>query len=601
MILLFGGTTEGRRAAAELEDAGSAFYYSTKSGEQDVPLHHGVAVAGAMKRDAMAAFCREHGIRLIVDAAHPFAKHLHHTVADVAGELGVPVIRFERIYPKRYDERIKWCCSYNDFVSQMERQRPCTVLSTAGVQSIEKLKSLKDKGFCLRYRILHRNSSIAVAHGQGAGDGEFCYYGDESDAALFHRMKPDVVLVKDSGEAGGFDDKVKAALSEGIAVYALRRPATPASFHQVNGPHGLRRMVERLLPGFYALRSGLTTGTYATAVAVAATCRLLRGETPDVVDVVLPDGESIGVPVAYTADHACAMKDSGDDPDVTDGLEIRASVDFGAEGDPPITVLGGEGVGRITLPGFDYPPGEAAINKVPREMISRNILDRFSPQRPLRVTVSVPDGAAVASRTFNPRLGIVGGISIVGVSGIIKPFSDESFVASIRKCMEVAKASGSSTVVINSGAKSERFVRSRFPELPPQAFVEYGNFIGDTIKLAADVGFRRLTLGVMLGKAVKLAAGNLDTHSRRSVMDKTLIAQMLVSAGCSANDVDRACGITLARELWHIVPPERLQAFVNELIQRCLHWCRPLFPGGELEILLIDDDGNIFSFSPCPS
>lgn len=597
MILLFGGTTEGRKAVAELEDAGSLFYYSTRSGEQDVPLRHGVAVAGAMTSDAMSVFCRKRGIRLIVDAAHPFAEHLHQTVASVAEELNIPVIRFERIYPKHYDKRIKWCSSYSDFVSEMEHLKRCVILSTAGVQSIGKLKPLKDKGFNLRYRILRRKSSITIAHEQGATDSELCYYGDGSDVELFRRLRPDVVLVKDSGEAGGFDNKVTAALDEGIAVYALRRPATPTSFHCVNGPHGLRRMVETLLPGFYTLRSGLTTGTYATAVAVAAARRLLSDETPSEVDVMLPDGETIGVPVAYSIGYAYAMKDSGDDPDVTDGLEIRASVEFGAEGDPPIAILGGDGVGRITLPGFDYPPGEAAINKVPREMICRNIIQKLNPQRPLRITVSVPDGTAVASRTFNPRLGIVGGISIVGVSGIIKPFSDESFVASIRKCMEVAKASGSATVVINSGAKSERFVRSRYADLPPQAFVEYGNFIGEAIKLAAEAGFGRLTLGIMLGKAVKLAAGNLDTHSRHSVMDKNLIVQMLVSAGCSADVIDHAKRITLARELWNIVPSERLQAFVNEIIRRCMHWCSPLFSCGVLEILLIDDDGNIFSRS----
>lgn len=593
MILLFGGTTEGRKAAEELEDAGAVFYYSTKTGEQDVPLRHGVAVAGAMGRDAMVAFCRKRGIRLIVDAAHPFAEHLHLTIASVADEMGVPVIRYERIFPDHYDERIKWCSSYGDFISQMERLGCRSVLSTAGVLSIAWLKPLKVKGFNLCYRILNRESSIALAHEQGAADGELCYYGAESDAELFRRLKPDVLLVKDSGDVGGFNAKVGAALDEGVAVYALRRPVTPASFHRVNGPHGLRRMVEQLLPGFYTLRSGLTTGTYATAVAVAAARRLLSGETPSVVDVVLPDGESIGVPVAYADGYAYAMKDSGDDPDVTDGLEIRASVETMPDGEPPIAIVGGEGVGRITLPGFDYPPGEAAINKVPREMIRRNIMEKLCPQRPLRVTVSVPDGAAVASRTFNPRLGIVGGISIVGVSGIIKPFSDESFVASIRKCMEVAKASGSAAVVINSGAKSERFVRSRYPELPPQAFVEYGNFIGDTITLAAEVGFRRLTLGIMLGKAVKLAAGNLDTHSRRSVMDKCFIAAMLVSAGCSAEVVDRARRVTLARELWAIVPSESLQAFVNVVIQRCLQCCRPLFPNGSMEILLIDDEGNI--------
>ena len=137
-----------------------------------------------------------------------------------------------------------------------------------------------------------------------------------------------------------------------------------------------------------------------------------------------------------------------------------------------------------------------------------------SPAETITVTLSVPGGEETASRTFNPRLGIEGGISIIGVSGIIKPFSEDAFVDSIRKCMQVTKASGSDRVVINSGAKSERFVRTLYPDLPRQAFVEYGNYIGETLKIADELAIPHVTLGVMLGKAVKLAEGQLDTHSR---------------------------------------------------------------------------------------
>lgn len=151
------------------------------------------------------------------------------------------------------------------------------------------------------------------------------------------------------------------------------------------------------------------------------------------------------------------------------------------------------------------------------------------------VTISVPQGAEIARRTFNPRLGIEGGISIIGVSGIVKPFSEEAFIDSIRKCMTVAKASGTDRVVINSGGKSERFVKSLYPNLPQQAFVEYGNYIGETLKMANELGFKNVTLGVMLGKAVKLAAGHLDTHSRKTTMDKAFIQLMLEESGC---DID---------------------------------------------------------------
>lgn len=137
------------------------------------------------------------------------------------------------------------------------------------------------------------------------------------------------------------------------------------------------------------------------------------------------------------------------------------------------------------------------------------------PTAPIHVTISVPGGEEVAARTFNPRLGVVGGISIIGTSGIVKPFSSEAFVNSIRKEMSVAQATGSPRIVINSGAKSEKYIRSLYPELPSQAFVHYGNFIGETIRIAAELGIRQLTLGVMIGKAVKLAEGHLDTHSKK--------------------------------------------------------------------------------------
>lgn len=234
--------------------------------------------------------------------------------------------------------------------------------------------------------------------------------------------------------------------------------------------------MERLLPEFYALHSGLTTGTCATAAAIAATLRLTRGVTPDEVPVILPDGETIMVAVGYGEGYACCTKEAGDDPDVTDGLEIRAAVEPAER----LEIRGGDGVGRFTLPGFDYPPGEAAINKGPRQMMRDNISEQ------VRITISVPGGEEIARKTFNPRLGIEGGISIIGVSGIVKPFSEEAFIQSIRKCMEVAKASGSQRVVINSGAKSERYVRSCYPSMPRQAFVEYGNYIGETLAMADE-------------------------------------------------------------------------------------------------------------------
>ena len=586
MILVFGGTTEGRKAVEVLEEGGSLYFYSTKTGEQDITLHHGQRIDGALDAEAMRTFCGEHDIRLIVDAAHPFASQLHQTIAQVSESLNIPTIRYERIYPDR-DSEITWIDDYSQIPRDIH-----SLLATTGVQSISKLKPLEAEGIRIYYRILQRESSIALALKQGASTEQLCYYEDPQDIPV----EAEAILLKESGLSGGFPEKVEAAKAKGMRIIALKRPQTPANFTIVNGPYGLRRAVEKLLPEFYPLHSGLTTGTCATAAAVAAALRLLKKEKPEEVPVLLPDGETIYVPVSYSEEYASVFKDAGDDPDVTNGLEIRASVNQGDRSldsvenhgpVPLIHILGGEGVGRFTLPGFDYPPGEAAINKAPREMIRQN-LESYGV--PLQVTISVPEGAEIARRTFNPRLGIEGGISIIGVSGIVKPFSEEAFIDSIRKCMTVAKASGSDRVVINSGGKSERFVKALYPDLPRQAFVEYGNYIGETLKMAHELHFENVTLGVMLGKAVKLAAGHLDTHSRKTTMDKAFIQKMLHEASC---DIDIS-GITLARELWDMVPSDRLNNVACTIISHCREHCESLLPDSSLTILLIDDNGHIY-------
>ena len=297
MILVFGGTTEGRKAVEVLEEGGSPYFYSTKTGEQDLTLHHGQRIDGALDAEAIQNFCRENEIRLMVDAAHPFAAQLHQTIAKVVEVLKIPAIRYERIFPER-DASLEWLDSYEQVPTNIH-----ILLATTGVQSISKLKPLEAAGVKVYYRILNRESSIALAQKQGARMEQLCYFEDPKDVPV----EADAILLKESGLSGGFQEKVDAAKAKGMRILVLKRPETPAIFRKVNGPYGLRRAVEKLLPEFYPLHSGLTTGTCATAAAIAATIQLLKNKTPEEVPVLLPDGETIHVAVLPLSSRMLAM------------------------------------------------------------------------------------------------------------------------------------------------------------------------------------------------------------------------------------------------------------------------------------------------------
>lgn len=630
MILIFGGTTEGRIAVNTIEEAGQPFYYSTKGNEQDVSLHNGIRLQGAMGVYEIEKFCVEHSIKLIIDVAHPFAEQLHETLNQVNQESGMPIIRFERIFPKR-DNDILWCRDYNDAIKAIEANEILSLLALTGVQSIGKLKPLWQNILCY-FRILDRESSRELARREGFPENRLFYYQHEEDeCALIQQLRPEAILIKESGISGGFCEKVEAARALGIEIFAICRPQTPPNFYCVNGKHGLRRMVEMLLPDFFPLHSGLTTGTCATAAAVAATWdifNLSHQERPALFPVILPCGETIQVLVEPQTNlphsdilengdgmfetNAAVIKVSGDDPDITNGMKITANVAVPFRLDDPspeesevedynVIICGGEGVGIVTLPGLGLEVGESAINATPRKMIEENVkfflrnLGIPKQPNPIVVTISVSGGEEIAKRTFNPRLGIVGGISIIGTSGIVKPFSSEAFVDSIRKSMEVALATNSPHIVISSGAKSEKYIKAYYPDLPVQAFVHYGNFIGETLKIADELKVPRVTLGVMIGKAVKLAEGYLNTHSKEVVMNKTFICEIAIQAGCEEETLTAISEMNLARELWELIPANKLKSFCSLLIQGCWLHCVPLLPDGELTILLINENGEIYT------
>ena len=240
-----------------------------------------------------------------------------------------------------------------------------------------------------------------------------------------------------------------------------------------------------------------------------------------------------------------ARKYSGDDPDVTHLTEICSEVAFTEEHDG-IRFLQGEGVGIVTLPGLGLEIGGPAINKTPRQMME-TIVRRHYPVGGVDITISIPQGRELATKTFNPSLGILDGISVVGTSGVVKPFSSEAFIASIVRQADVAVALGADTIVINSGAKSEKYLKAAFPDLPFQSFVQYGNFIGETLEKLASLSIPKIYMGIMLGKAVKLAEGNMDTHSKKVVMNKAYLHTVATKAGCTDRAHTLIDGLTMAR------------------------------------------------------
>ncbi len=267
------------------------------------------------------------------------------------------------------------------------------------------------------------------------------------------------------------------------------------------------------------MRRGYTTGSCAAAAAGAAAWMLLENRTLHTIQLKTPGGVALTLPVENIARRentvSCAVKkDSGDDPDVTNGILIYAEVTKISD-TTDIEIDGGIGIGRVTKPGLDQPVGNAAINTVPRRMIEselRTICEECGYTGGLKVTVFAPEGEALAKRTFNSRLGIEGGISILGTTGIVEPMSDAAVVETIRAQLRVRAAAGKKTVLFTPGNYGSNFVKNEL-HLPPAVAVITSNYIGDAFSLAAEAGFEAALLAGHIGKLVKLSAGMFNTHS----------------------------------------------------------------------------------------
>lgn len=288
-------------------------------------------------------------------------------------------------------------------------------------------------------------------------------------------------------------------------------------------------------------RKGYTTGACSAAAARAATLGLVTGHVPDEVDCRLPNGQMVRFTVTEGSckngyAHAVVIKDAGDDPDVTDKARLTADVRVLPAMPDAVLLKGGAGVGLVTKRGLGLEVGGPAINPVPRRNIEENIravagglLDKDG----LEVTISVPDGEDMAKRTLNARLGILGGISILGTTGIVHPYSTAAFRASVIQGVEVSARQGLDTVVLTTGGRTEKFVMRELPMLEPLCFVQMGDFLKYALDAAASCGIRNIVIGGMVGKLTKMAQGETITHAGRNAVDTDLVADIAAHVGAS--------------------------------------------------------------------
>ena len=283
------------------------------------------------------------------------------------------------------------------------------------------------------------------------------------------------------------------------------------------------------------LRTGFTTGTAAAAAAKAALLFIIEEKVPERVEIELLTGDPIVIPIEHcvmelpNTAKCTVIKDAGDDPDITHGAEIGARIIVHKKkaGTNSIEISGGEGVGVVTKPGLEVPPGEPAINPGPRKMITRSVLTVLNEYRKsiqVSVEIFVPRGGELTKKTLNERLGIMGGISILGTTGIVRPLSHEAYTATIESALSVAEAMNNDRVVFTTGRRSERYSQIVWPGVPEESFIQIGDYFEFSLQAASQKRINSITIAVFFGKAVKMAQGIPCTHAAKSRLTLTRLA-----------------------------------------------------------------------------
>jgi cobalt-precorrin-5B (C1)-methyltransferase len=349
------------------------------------------------------------------------------------------------------------------------------------------------------------------------------------------------------------------------------------------------------------LRHGYTTGACATAAAKAALTALIEQQNQTASTIRIPAGLEVTFELArceYDPSRGLAevIKDGGDDPDATHGARIISEVYWTEK--PGVEIDGGIGVGRVTKPGLPVEVGQAAINPVPRRMLreaAEDVLNRYEmSERGIRIIVSVPDGEQIAKKTLNARLGILGGISILGTRGIVVPFSTAAYKASVAQAIRVAVMGGCSHVVLSTGGRSESYGMQMYPSLPEEAFIEMGDFVGFALQQCRRQGIRKATLVGMMGKFSKVAQGVMMVHSKSAPVDFGFLSRTAEEAGASPETVQAILGANTAALVGDWMQEQGNTGFFSKLCESCCrHGYAEIQGGMEIETVIISMKGNL--------
>ena len=350
------------------------------------------------------------------------------------------------------------------------------------------------------------------------------------------------------------------------------------------------------------LRTGFTTGSCATASSKACVLSIINQKKIEQTDIILPKRSKLDIQInscEFTENSAtCSViKDGGDDPDVTHGAEIFVYVEL-TNNIGKIEIDGGEGVGRVTKPGLGLEIGSAAINPTPKKMILENVTEiskEILEKNGIMIKVSVPNGKELGPKTDNPRIGIMGGISILGTSGIVIPYSTASFAAAIRQQIAVVSSMNDDNVVLTTGGRSEDFARTII-ELPDHSFIQMGDFSGYTIKQCAKQGLKKAYVAGFIGKLAKMAAGVKQTHVKGGKVDMKFLSELAKRCDAKSDTISKILGANTARNVQEIIIEDKVDGFFDEVTKEA---CNQMRQHSEekiaVEVILFDFDGKVLS------